>query len=113
MVDNLKTPGYRFDEGFYLLTNPDVAQDVSNGLWKTGYDHWVAHGAKEGRVPYPLWADYRFPEFEENAYCEANPDVSAAIAAGALRSAFEHFMLAGWKEILQGSAVHLRLITER
>lgn len=93
---------YRFDEAFYLLTNPDVAQDVKAGLWATGYEHWVAHGAKEGRFPYPPWSDRRFPEFDEELYAKANPDVAEAIESGAVFSAFHHFVLHGWKEIAAG-----------
>ena len=38
-----------FDEDAYLFLNPDVAEAVSKGLFKSGYQHWISLGRAEGR----------------------------------------------------------------
>lgn len=42
------------DESWYLSRYPDVREGVTNGVWATGYDHYVAEGHKEGRAPLPI-----------------------------------------------------------
>lgn len=39
-----------FDEAFYLGCHPDVASAVYRGDFTSGYAHYLAHGASEGRV---------------------------------------------------------------
>jgi len=38
-----------FDEDAYLFLNPDVGHAVAQGLFKSGYEHWVSSGRSEGR----------------------------------------------------------------
>ncbi len=38
-----------FDEDAYLFLNPDVGQAVAEGMFKSGYEHWVSVGRAEGR----------------------------------------------------------------
>lgn len=38
-----------FDEGFYLAMYPDVATAVRRGTFKSGGDHYIQWGMKEGR----------------------------------------------------------------
>lgn len=38
-----------FNEADYLAANPDVAKAVQAGLQKSGRDHYLRHGKKEGR----------------------------------------------------------------
>ena len=102
MRDDPKGLRYKFDEDYYLITNPDVAQDVKKGVWESGYAHWLAAGAKEGRLPYPPWTEYNLPAFDEDLYIEANPDVAAAVRNGEIGFGFQHFVLFGWKEIATG-----------
>jgi hypothetical protein len=38
-----------WDEQLYLSKNPDVAATVRTGRFKSGWEHYVAHGVEEGR----------------------------------------------------------------
>ena len=43
-----------FDEAYYLATNPDVASALGTsgaGRWRSGLEHYLAHGRSEGRAP--------------------------------------------------------------
>lgn len=39
-----------FDEVYYLKLNQDVASSVSRMEFKSGYDHFISHGARENRL---------------------------------------------------------------
>lgn len=73
-------PHMMFDVSYYLATNPDVAQAGANPL-----QHYIRHGAKEGRAPHPL--------FDPAWYLAHNPDVKAAQL-----NPLEHYFTLGWKE---------------
>ncbi|WP_157879235.1 hypothetical protein [Pararhodospirillum photometricum] len=89
----------QFDEEFYLITNPDVANAVKNGSVQSGYEHWISFGAKEGRLPCPVWSTIGLREFDEGQYLKANPDVYKAVAEGDIASGYEHFLKCGWREV--------------
>jgi len=38
-----------FNEFFYLLNNPGVADAVENGSFSSGLEHYLRHGKSEGR----------------------------------------------------------------
>ena len=40
-----------FDETWYLSQNPDVEINIKSGGWRSGLDHYLAHGRREGRSP--------------------------------------------------------------
>jgi hypothetical protein len=42
-----------FDEEWYLRRYPDVAKAVSEGRGKSGLQHYLVHGRREGRLPVP------------------------------------------------------------
>jgi hypothetical protein len=42
-----------FDEAYYLKTYEDVANAVTAGYFKSGYEHYVKHGKAEGRLSVP------------------------------------------------------------
>ena len=42
-----------FDEECYLICNPDVAEGVNNGIFKSGLQHYKNSGKKERRNTYP------------------------------------------------------------
>ncbi|HWL03708.1 MAG TPA: glycosyltransferase [Xanthobacteraceae bacterium] len=42
-----------FDEIAYLTANIDAACDVADGVFSTGYAHWIANGRREGRALRP------------------------------------------------------------
>ena len=45
--------GFAFDEDWYLSQNEDVAQSVHCGGWRSGLQHFLAHGLAEGRRATP------------------------------------------------------------
>jgi hypothetical protein len=46
-----------FDEEWYLQRNPDVAEVVQEGGFKSGLEHYLVHGCNEGRLPVPQKRD--------------------------------------------------------
>jgi hypothetical protein len=53
-----------FDETFYLKTNPDVAREVTAGRLRSGRDHYIQHGFKEGRRCFSFnnrWYSVEYP----------------------------------------------------
>ena len=79
-----------FDESYYLLSNPDVFAGVLKGEIRSGYDHFLQFGAREGRNPSQV--------FSSSFYLSQYPDVAAAVANGSLRSGYQHFVDFGAKE---------------
>jgi general L-amino acid transport system substrate-binding protein len=79
-----------FDENTYLQQNPDVADAVTKGLLKNGFEHWVKFGFSEGRMP-------QIP-FNEPFYLDFNPDVTESVNNGNFSSGFEHYALFGASE---------------
>lgn len=45
-------PPLQFDDHYYCATYPDVAAAVSQGIFESGAEHYVAFGWKEGRQPF-------------------------------------------------------------
>ena len=87
-----------FDEETYLALYPDVAEAVKAGVFGSGYDHWLTHGEKEGRI-----ATYKTPpgipaDFDESGYLALNPDVAEDVRAGLYASGYEHWKRRGAKE---------------
>jgi hypothetical protein len=74
-----------FDEPWYLAEYPDVALERINPI-----QHYLLHGAKEGRTPSPA--------FNTQFYLESNPDVAASGA-----NPLVHYILAGLKQGRQPS----------
>jgi hypothetical protein len=72
-----------FNEAFYLRTNSDVAQAVSQGGFRDGFDHFIQSGQLENRNP--------SESIDLGGYVSANPDVAAAIANGGFVSGFDHY----------------------
>lgn len=79
------TPNDLFDEGYYLLKNPDVAAAVANGIVASGLDHFLALGAAEGRKPSAF--------FDSNYYLAENPDLADEISPEF--TVFDHFVRFG------------------
>lgn len=75
-----------FDSGFYVETNPDIAQAISLGNLQNPFNHFVQSGQFEGRDPSPL--------FNTDFYLEENPDVKAAVLSGNF-TAIGHFIAHG------------------
>ncbi|MCG5241370.1 M10 family metallopeptidase C-terminal domain-containing protein [Azospirillum doebereinerae] len=81
-----------FNEGFYLAMYPDVASAVSLRQVASGYAHYRASGAAEGR-----WGDPTLT-YNEVSYLAANPDVAAAVRAGTYALGYDHYIASGQAE---------------
>jgi hypothetical protein len=79
-----------FDEAWYRRAYPDVAAAIASGALASGWQHFEAAGAHEGRSPSAF--------FDEMWYRGANPDVAAAIANGSISSGYAHFTRSGTRE---------------
>jgi len=71
-MDSARVEPY-FDEDWYLLTYPDVAQGVRDGACSSGWEHYIIHGRGEGRKPRP--------DFDAAWYVRAYPLVSEEIGS--------------------------------
>jgi hypothetical protein len=79
------------DEEWYLARNPDVAEAVRGGMFKSGRDHFVRSGYFEGLQPFPILVN-------SDWYVTRYPDIGAAIEAGKVKSAQDHFERIGYRE---------------
>lgn len=95
-----QTPPF-FREEFYLQANPDVAHAIANDIFRSGWQHFILHGADEGRSPNP--------SFKPDFYLSNNPDVAAAIPQY-FGSAFEHFWAYGFSEGREASGPDRRRV---
>jgi len=77
-----------FCEQDYLLSNPDIADAVKRGKFRSGFEHWVGYGKDEGRSFQPA-------EFIEREYLELNPDVAKSVEEGQFASGLDHWRRRG------------------
>lgn len=84
-----------FDEGYYLLKNPDVAAAVAAKALASGFEHYLKFGQVEGRIAIDARSDLYF---DESFYLAANPDVAGAVAAGSYRTGWIHYQAFGKEE---------------
>lgn len=78
-----------FDEIYYLTQNQDIKEAVANGIFASGFEHFINFGKFEGRDPSVF--------FDTEYYLAQNPDVAQTVAAGTT-SAIEHFINSGQAE---------------
>lgn len=83
--------GVDVDEDWYLSENPDVAQAIKSGGFKSARHHFIEEGYFEGRKP------YRF-RVNEPWYLTTYPDVAESIKAGRSLSPQQHFLEHGYSE---------------
>ncbi len=83
--------GVPVDEQWYLTQNPDVAEAISKGLYRSAKHHFVEDGYFEGRTPCEFKVD-------EKWYSQTYQDVAEGIKAGSLESAKQHFLSHGYIE---------------
>jgi hypothetical protein len=79
------------DEKWYLRQNPDVAEAIAKGTYRSAKHHFVEDGYFEGRTPYEFKVD-------EHWYAQTYPDVAAGLKEGVLDSAQQHFLSHGYIE---------------
>ena len=79
-----------FNEEWYRQQNPDVDAAIAQGFLKSGLEHFILFGQKEGRPSNPF--------FDETDYLTQNPDVNQAVISGFFQSGAEHFIKYGCDE---------------
>jgi hypothetical protein len=79
-----------FNEQWYRQQNPDVDAAIAQGFLKSGLEHFILFGQKEGRPSNPF--------FDETDYLTQNPDVDRAVISGFFPSGLEHFLKHGLDE---------------
>jgi len=87
-----------FDEVFYLETYPDIAQSVGEGVFPSGYEHYLRHGRAEGRLGIPPLRVEIPADFDESWYLREYPDIAAAVQKGRLASGYQHWVETGRTE---------------
>ncbi len=88
-----------WDEQTYLQLHPDVARDVRNGGFQSGYDHWIRLGAHEGRtVRYNKNRPDVPADFDESGYFALNPDAADDVASGLYASGYDHWNRKGARQ---------------
>jgi radical SAM protein with 4Fe4S-binding SPASM domain len=96
--------GGLFDEGEYLVRNPDVADGIRRGEFESGAAHFRLFGATEGRdLPLRAWW--------EREYLAANADVARAVARRGFADGRDHYARFGFREdrdVVVPLAVQLR-----
>jgi hypothetical protein len=88
----LRNPSSDFNTAYYLTTYSDVTTAKTNPL-----THFLAYGAKEGRAPNSTLAGVA-ATFNSTLYLSSNADVQAAITAGTVSTAYQHWVLYGASE---------------
>jgi hypothetical protein len=78
-----------YDESHYLTMYPELARAKSEGLIKSGWQHFQDFGYFEGRLPFA-------PVVDEAWYLKTSPDVQKAISDGILDNADHHFFEHGY-----------------
>lgn len=79
-----------FNESLYLTENPGVADAIANGLFNSGFEHWLELGFVEGRSP-------QFA-FDETFYLTTYPDVADVVANSIFINGLEHYFRFGQSE---------------
>ena len=74
----------QFSERFYLDRYPDIAAAVAAGTWRSGYQHFLFHGAFELRQPSAA--------LDLAQYMATDPAVAEDLARGRVREAFSHYL---------------------
>lgn len=84
-----------FCEKWYVETYSDVRDAIKNGVFKSGYEHYVKYGKSEKRKP-----NIGVPtDWNEAYYLLNNPDVNRNVSSGnGYTSGLQHYLLNGWHE---------------
>lgn len=95
----------KFDEDYYVKSNPDVRQALSLGKLSSAREHFINEGYWEGRKPFEVNVD-------EKWYLQQNPDVAQAMRSGMVGSAADHYQSTGWQELRAPNADAATAISE-
>lgn len=72
---------------------------IKEGRYKSAFYHYIHIGAKKGYSPNP--------DFDEEYYIQANPDVKEAVEKGDIRCGYHHFLAYGEPEGRMPMAISL------
>lgn len=86
MDEQLTDERARFDEAAYLRLYPDIAKALAEGHIRSGWQHYVEYGRKEGR---------KISDFDADFYLRSYPIAAEEIAAGRAPNAFAHYQTLG------------------
>lgn len=78
-----------FNENLYLSSNTDILNAVKNKQFKSGLEHYLLAGFKEGR---------NMGGFNEKDYLSSNSDILVALTNKQFNSGLQHYVLDGFKE---------------
>lgn len=93
-----------FDEVKYLRANPDVAEAVADGRYKSGLKHWRIAGMEECRKGRRRAGFFAHDDvYDERTYLQYNPDVAEAVRSGKYESGYHHWTTEGIAEYKAGS----------
>lgn len=93
-IERLLTVAYGpliYDEHSYLAKHPDVAESKGRGHICSGLQHFLFVGMMEFR-------EVAQRDFSKADYLAMYPDIKAAIASGAVGTAYDHWVGGGWIE---------------
>ena len=79
------------DENWYVNNYGDVAEAITDGIFKSARDHFLSAGYFEDRLPRKTQVDTAW-------YIKTYPDVAEAIKRGEVENAQLHFELNGFRE---------------
>ena len=85
-----------FDAGWYRYRYPAVDEAIRAGRWLCALHHYTCNDSPGEFDP--------LCQFSERYYRDTNPDVLPALAAGTLRSAYQHFLFHGVFELRNPAA---------
>jgi hypothetical protein len=81
------SPVIWFDEAWYRAANPDLAEGLASGLWRSGFEHYCLEGSA-GRSPHWL--------YDEALYRALNPDLTdEALGASGCFNRYDHYLRDG------------------
>ena len=83
----------KWNERLYLTVNPDVAQAIARGEFKSGRQHYDLAGVAERRQGASVPDDWN-----EAEYLRIHLDVAAAVSEGRFMSGYHHYLAAGRHE---------------
>ena len=84
------SPAAKFDPEFYVSSNPDVLDAITNNQFDSALQHFQLFGGKELRAPNNI--------FSPSYYADQNPDIRIAMISGQLDNYFYHFQIFGQNE---------------
>ena len=80
-----------FDEEWYIVNNPDLAEAIPSQVFPSGWHHFVNVGYFEGRSPAEPFVD-------SDWYMSQYADVASAILDGVFSDARQHYVTLGRAE---------------